>query len=233
MPNKTPDAFVEMFEDPERARHYSDGPVKFTPGFSDMHNMVNILLRERATNDAEILVHGAGGGLELEALAGANPNWRFAGVDPAKPMLDEAAMRLAPVMDRIELHHGYIDSAPAGPFDAATSLLTLHFLDADERVATIRKIVQRLKSGAPFVAVHSSFPQSEPDRALWLSRYEAFALTSGVDPDMAAGAHQAVATMTTMFEPEQDVQIMKDAGLTSVSMFYAAFTWRGWVGYAA
>ena len=223
--------FVEMFNDPERVQAYADGPAKFTPGFADMHRMVSVLIRERAGSQASVLVHGAGGGLELEALAKANPDWTFAGIDPAKPMLDAAERRLGQRMDRVNLHHGYIDTAPEGPFDAATSLLTLHFLEVDERVETVREITQRLKSGAPFVAVHSSFPQAEPERELWMSRYEGFALASGVDQEMAQGARQAVTAMSTMLEPHQDMQILERAGLIDVQGFYSAFTWRGWVGY--
>jgi tRNA (cmo5U34)-methyltransferase len=32
--------------------------------------------------------------------------------------------------------------------------------------------------------------------------------------------------------PEQDEAILRDAGFTHASLFYAAFTWRGWVAYA-
>ncbi len=194
--------------------------------------MTNVLLSECVTDNASVLVHGCGGGLELEAFANHNPTWILVGVDPAKPMLDEASARLSEHMDRVFLHHGFIDTAPSGPFDAATSLLTLHFLPTEERVATIRKIAERLKPGAPFIAVHSSFPQDESARALWMSRYEAFAVASGVDPDMAQNARQAVEAMTTIYEPEQDMNMMTEAGLERVSLFYTGFTWAGWVGYA-
>jgi tRNA (cmo5U34)-methyltransferase len=32
--------------------------------------------------------------------------------------------------------------------------------------------------------------------------------------------------------PEQDQAILEDAGFSDVTLFYAAFTWRGWVAYA-
>ena len=223
--------FLSAFQDSEWVRNYSDGPKKFTPGFQDVHKMVNVLIQERAPGNARILVHGAGGGLELEAMADANPSWRFVGVDPAKPMLDIAEARLAHVMERVNLHHGLIESAPSGPFDGATSLLTLHFLEARERVETVRKIVGRLKSGAPFVAVHSSLP-SAANQDTWMSRYEAFAVASGVEPDSARQARDAVASMSTVFESSVDIQILEDAGLTGVTTFYSAFTWSGWIGYA-
>ena len=35
-----------------------------------------------------------------------------------------------------------------------------------------------------------------------------------------------------MRSPEQDETVLRDAGFSDVSLFYAAFTWGGWVGYA-
>ncbi|MEM7218003.1 MAG: class I SAM-dependent methyltransferase [Pseudomonadota bacterium] len=233
MTSEVQNHFLRAFEDPDWVQSYSDGPVKFTPGFLDVHKMVNILLQERVPKEAQILVHGAGGGLELEALADVNPTWRFVGVDPSKPMLDVAEARLAPVMDRVTMHHGFIESAPTGPFDGATSLLTLHFLEASERIDTVRKIVGRLKPGAPFVAVHTSLPAAQANKDVWWSRYQAFAIASGVDPDRACQAREAVASMPTVYDAHVDIQILEDAGLIGVSTFYSAFTWRGWIGYAA
>lgn len=232
MGDNSKDPFLEMFEDAERVSTYADGPPRFTPGFFDMHRMTGVLIRERVPDDARILVHGCGGGLELETFARENAGWRLTGVDPAEPMLEQARLRLGSLSGRVDLHHGYIDSAPDGPFDAATSLLTLHFLDFEARVKTVRGILQRLKSGAPLVVVHSSIPEDDQGRDTWLSRYQNFAIASGVDPDMANGARQAVEASSTMLNPEQDVDVLNEAGLTNVSVFYTAFTWRGWVGYA-
>ncbi len=224
--------FLEMFNDPEQAARYADGPAKFMPGFFDVHRMAGVLLRERAPRNAHVLAHGAGGGLELEAFARQNENWTFLGVDPAQPMLDEARRRLGPLIERVSLHHGFIEDAPKGPFDAATSLLTLHFLDAETRERTVSEIVQRLKPGAPFVAAHCSFSQTPTEREAWLSRYREFAKASGADAEMAENARMAVAEMMTLLDPGADKAILRAAGLSGVTQFYAAFTWRGWFGYA-
>lgn len=220
------------FSDPQSVARYAEGPPRFVPGFSDLHRMTTILLGERAPREARVLVLGAGGGLELKALAEAHPGWTFDGVDPAAEMLKQAVRTLGPLAPRARLHEGYIDDAPEGPFDAATCLLTLHFLPPEERQRTAREIRKRLKPGAPFVAAHSSFPQGEGERALWLSRYAAFAVASGTDPALAQKARAAVAAHLNIFTPEQDEAILRDAGFSDVSLFYAAFTWRGWVASA-
>lgn len=128
------------FSDREAVAHYAEGPRRFVPGLSDLHRMTAILLGERAPPDAKVLVLGAGGGLELKALAEAHPDWTFVGVDPAKAMLELAEKTLGPLAARVHLVEGYIDDAPEGPFDAATCLLTLHFLEDAERRRTAGEI---------------------------------------------------------------------------------------------
>ncbi|MBA4033483.1 MAG: methyltransferase [Bradyrhizobium sp.] len=221
-----------MLRDAAARPWYAEGPPRFVPGYADLHRMTRILLAEWTAPDAQVLVLGAGGGLELKALAEAEPHWRFVGVDPAAAMLELAERTLGPSSARVQLQQGYIDDAPDGPFDAATCLLTLHFLDADERRRTAREIHRRLKPGAPFVAAHSSFPQADSDRGRWLSRYAAYAIASGADPEKANTARAAVDANLSLLTPEQDARILSEAGFRDVEMFYAAFTWRGWIGYA-
>ncbi|MDO8420624.1 MAG: class I SAM-dependent methyltransferase [Parvibaculum sp.] len=224
--------FIKSFSDAAAIANYHEGPPRFMPGIEAMRSMTSILLAEVAPDDARVLVLGAGGGMEIKTLATAHPGWSFVGVDPAKAMLDLAERTLGPLMNRVELVHGYIDDAPAGPFDAATCLLTLHFLDAPTRVHTLRAIHQRLKSGAPFVAAHSSFPQDAASRPVWLKRYAAFAIASGADPEQANGAREAVGANLALFDPERDEDLMRESGFADPELFYAAFTWRGWIAHA-
>lgn len=224
--------FLEMFSDRERIANYAEGPRRFTPGLDAVHRMTGILLGERAPADAHVLVLGAGGGLELKALARAHPGWRFTGVDPAGPMLDLARETMGADIGRAELVQGYIDDAPAGPFDAATCLLTLHFVGRDERVRTLREMHARLKPGAPLVVVHSSFPQDEPARTRWLARYAAYAVASGADPAQTEQARAAVSASLALLTPQDDEQCLSMSGFNDVELFYSAFTWRGWVATA-
>jgi tRNA (cmo5U34)-methyltransferase len=225
-------ALLAHFSDPAAVTRYAEGPPRFVPGFADLHRMTHILLAEQAAQEARVLVLGAGGGLELKALAEVEPRWRFVGIDPAAEMLKLAERTLGQFNARVQLQQGYINDAPDGPFDAATCLLTLHFLDVDERRRTAREIHRRLRPGAPFVAAHSSFPQADGDRARWLSRYAAYAIASGADPNQANNARAAVEAHLNLLSPDHDAQILREAGFRDVELFYAAFTWRGWVGYA-
>lgn len=223
---------MDPFSDPEAVGRYAEGPPRLVPGYESLLRMTTVLLAERAPKEARVLVVGAGGGLELKAMAEAQPGWRFDGVDPAPEMLKLAERTLGPLASRATLHCGTIDAAPAGPFDAATCLLTFHFLTREERLRTLTEICRRLRPGASFVAAHFSVPQGPGERALWLSRYTAFAIASGIDPDRVANARAAIDAQLTLFTPEEDEAILREAGFAQVSLFYAGFTFRGWVGYA-
>lgn len=222
---------LKSFSDPQAVAKYTDGPVRFVPGFADLHRMTGILLGEHTPADARVLVLGAGGGLELRALAEMHSGWTFEGVDPAAEMLKLAAKNLGPLAERVHFVEGYIQDATDGPFDAAACLLTLHFLEREERKQTLSEIVRRMKPGAPFVAAHSSFPQGDT-RALWLDRYAAFAVASGADPQATDRVRAAVDQNLSLLSPQEDEAVLREAGFKDVTPFYSAFTWRGWVARA-
>jgi len=163
------------YEDPEVVRRYAQGPTAFVPAYAHMQRMAAQLIRERIGDTGQVLVLGAGGGLELEAFAKLSPRWTFVGVDPAEAMLKAAQERTreAGASERVDWHHGYIFDAPAGPFDAATCLLTLHFVPDDgAKEHTLREIRRRPEAGRAVRtrgSVHRPRGAGRGDRAKSLS----------------------------------------------------------------
>jgi tRNA (cmo5U34)-methyltransferase len=221
---------MNAFSDPQAVARYADNPPRLVPGYADMQRMAMLLLAERAPDDAKVLVLGAGGGLEIKVFAEAQLGWTFVGVDPSAPMLDLARLTLGEFSARASLHQGFIDSAPAGPFDAAACILTLHFIERQERLRTLEEVRRRLKPGAPFVVAHYSIPQGELD--LWMSRFAAFAISSGIERSQAEKARSGIAERLPILSPEDDQQLLREAGFSGISLFYVGFTFRGWVAYA-
>jgi tRNA (cmo5U34)-methyltransferase len=211
---------------------YAEGPPRQVPGFLALHRMTSLLLAERMPANGRVLVLGAGGGLELNAFAAAHPDWSFDGVDPSADMLRLAEQMVRPHAARIRLHHGTIESAPAGPFDAATSLLTFHFIPRDQRLETLRQLHRRLKPGAPFVVAHISFPQAEPERSMWIARHVAFGAPEGTDAAQLENSRRAIGTRLSILAPEEEEAMLREAGFSNVSLFYAGLSFRGWVSYA-
>ncbi len=224
---------AHAFSDPDMVSRYTDEPPRRVPGYHAMHQMAAILLAENAPPDARVLVLGAGGGLELKTFAEANPGWSLDGVDPSAEMLKLAAKTLGPLTSRVRFTNGLIDDVSGGGFDAATSILTLHFLDAEERLRTATEVHRRLKPGAPFVVAHFSVPHDTAEEGeRWLSRYVEFCVASGISRTDAETARSAIDDQVPILSPDQDREILRQAGFTDITEFYTAFTFRGWVAYA-
>lgn len=222
---------ARTFDDPSAVAGYAERAKRQVPGFTDLQRMALLLLAEHAPGAADILVLGAGGGLELKLFAEMQTRWQLLGVDPSAEMLDLARVTMGPLQSRAELIEGTIDAAPLGPFDGAACLLTLHFLPRDERLRTLREVRRRLKPGAPFVAAHHSFAKDEQGRR-WLSRFAAFAVLNGVEAEKAAAMPAALADHLPALSPEEDEALFREAGFSDVALFYAALTFRGWVAMA-
>jgi tRNA (cmo5U34)-methyltransferase len=221
------------FSDAAAIGNYAERTARLVPGVHDLQKMAAVLVAESSPGPARVLVIGAGGGMELKALAQALPQAHLVGIDPSKPMLDLAATELGPLTARVEFHHGYTETAPLGPFDAATCLLTMHFLNVEERRATLKEIHRRLKPGATMVMAHLSFPQEpEEERQLWLSRYVAFAAASGVDAESVRKAASTIASTLTLLGPEQEEAMLEATGFKKPRLFYAGLAFRGWVAQA-
>lgn len=212
---------------------YADNTARLVPGLHDLHTMAGILLAERAPAEARVLVLGAGGGMELQAFAQRHAGWRFDGVDPSADMLRLARERLGPLASRVQWHEGYIDTAPEGPYDAASCLLTLHFLPLAARRQTLAQLHRRLKPGAPLVVAHHSFPTTDADKDLWLARYAAYAVASGAPAAQAQGSLATMKEKLPVLSPEQDAGLLQEAGFTDVTLFYCGLTFKGWAGYKA
>jgi tRNA (cmo5U34)-methyltransferase len=211
---------------------YAEGAFKQVPGLAGLHRMTELLLAERVPQAGRVLVLGAGGGVELRNLAAAHAGWAFDGVDPSESMLEAARLATVEFGDRVVLHRGTIEVAPEGPYDGATSLLVFHFVPIRERLETLRGLHRRLKSGAPLVLAHISFPQDAESRILWMKRHAAFAISNGVDPAHAESGRQAMLERLHLLAPEAEEAMLAEAGFAGVSLFYAGFDFRGWVAYA-
>ena len=129
---------------------------------------------------------------------------------------------------RIHIVLGLVDQAPAGPFDGATCLLTLHFLDRGERLRTLREIHRRMQPGARLVVAHHAPPEGNAER--WMARSVAFGADGNSDTAKTAAVGKLMTQRLPLLTPREEEELLRDAGFVDVELFYAAFSFRGWVG---
>ena len=223
------------FIEPERVKLYTEkGPPAFAPGHAGMLQMIGVLLAESMPEDGQVLVVGAGGGLETRYLAEVEPNWRFFGVDPAGPMIELARAVAGPIAgDRLTLIEGTVEDVPAGPFDAATCILVLGLIKDDgAKRALLEAVRHRLVPNAPFILVDQCIDRSAPDFQRRLNRYANYARRSNVDDETVAKAKAGVGALKSMVPDWRNEELLREAGFHDAEVFYAGMAWRGWVAYA-
>ena len=63
----------------------------------------------------------------------------------------------------------------------------------------------------------------------WLRRSAAFASVNGVLESRDEASITVMAEKLPAISPEDEVELLEAAGFTDVELFYAAFSFRGWV----
>ena len=224
------DKMAGLFKDPEHARTYAERPKKVIPGFDGLHRIMAQLIAE--ASPVNTLVVGGGGGLELQTLIRALPEGQFCAVDPSAEMIAQGKAYLGDPAS-VDWVEGYIYDAPEALFDAATCMLTLHFVPDDgAKLDTLKAIRGRLKPGAPFVIAHLSIDKNDPESGRRFDRYLKFASDSDLDPTVLKEAHERVRTQLNCIAPARDEELLREAGFSGVEPVFRGFYWCGWVAYA-
>ncbi len=152
------DTFKETIIDfeGELSDEYDESVSKIIPAFESIYELSQHLLMDSLDKEARILVAGAGTGKEIINSSRNNPHWSFTGFDPAKAMLAIARQKIAAASleNKISLIHGVIDDVAENDFDAATSILVMHFLPDDgSKLNFLKGIADKLKPGSLIILV--------------------------------------------------------------------------------
>lgn len=125
------------------------------PGIEAMYLLLRAIMEAELPNGGRLLLVGAGGGRELEALAPCTVGYSFTAVDPSPAMLSLARQyaEAAECAGRTRLVLGETRAVPADDLhDGATALLVMHFLPDDgSKLDFLRDIRARLLPGAPYL----------------------------------------------------------------------------------
>ncbi|KAM3114317.1 class I SAM-dependent methyltransferase [Phormidesmis sp. 146-33] len=206
------------------------------PGYDAMLAMLAALFQLYLTDDAHILVVGAGGGNEISSLSQTHLTWQFTGVDPSEKMLAVAQSKVdsLEIENRVRLYHGVVQELPIHLFNAATSLLVMHFLPDDgTKLDYLKAIAARLQPGSPFVLVDShGDKQSEVFKRLvdgWQKRAQMVGMESQRLSELADGVWQHIQCIPE----ERTLELLAQAGFVNITRFYTAFIFAGWVAFAA
>ncbi|MGL1933070.1 MAG: class I SAM-dependent methyltransferase [Desulfotalea sp.] len=216
----------------EFSNEYDDVAHKIVPAYHLIYELTQHLLRSKTNEEARILVAGSGKGKEIIDFAQNNPKWSFTGFDPAKPMLSIAREKVTALdmENRISFVNGLINDVTENNFDAATSILVMHFLPDDgQKLSFLKGIAQKLKPCATLVLVDlEGTIGSEEYNTLSAAWKNQQIFTRGDD-----------AKVLEEFElREKDVQcipqkrtesLLAEAGFIKIQKFFQAYLFGGYI----
>ncbi|MEO1763313.1 MAG: class I SAM-dependent methyltransferase [Cyanobacteria bacterium J06629_18] len=218
---------------PIAGTEYDDMAPLVLPGYQAMHQMVLACLRAKLSDEANLLVIGAGTGMELVKFAGGNSNWNILGVDPSENMLAVARDKIQQhgLSQQIELFQGYVnDLADNSNYDAATSILVMHFIPDDgSKLAFLKSIVSRIKASGIFILVDVFGEKGTDNFQELISLVKEFWQGTGISE---AKKNEILETMDNAVYPISEtrvLELLKEAGFCRVIRFYTGLWVGGWM----
>ncbi|WOE76380.1 class I SAM-dependent methyltransferase [Alterisphingorhabdus coralli] len=211
---------------------------KALPGADALYRLVLAQLEHSLDAQAHILVAGAGGGREIETLGASSRAFTITGFDPSEEMLRIARhyRELSSAKNRTGLVKGTISDleAPGAGFDAATSLLVMHFFPdepgPDGKLAYLRAIRQRIRPGAVFLLADVSYE----DEAAFDAMEPVFlrhAELAGLHHDVVASAPATIKAMPTI-SGSRTAELFGETGFSPPKLFFQTLWYRGWTATA-
>lgn len=202
------------------------------PGYEAMHTMALSILKSHLPKTANLLIVGAGTGMELIHYSQSNPQWSFLGIDPSANMLQIARTKIEQhnLSERITLQQTYTHELPSTPlYDAATSILVMHFIPDDSKLAFLQSVAQRLKQGAPFILVDIFGKKGAPEFERIITYIQSYWQEMG---RTEANIKEMIATFEKGIYPVEEARVyelLQQAGFTNVIRFYTGIWVGGWV----
>lgn len=205
------------------------------PGYEVMHTFVLACLRSCLSETANLLVVGAGGGMELIRLGQSNPKWQFLGVDPSAKMLAIAQQKITQhqLSQRIKLVQGYVQDLPNDlVYDAATSILVMHFIpDDNAKLTFLQSIAQRLKTSAPFILVDVFGTKESPELEQTIATIQAYWKETGLSEDKQKQLLENFNSRVYPLSEAKILELLQQAGFSRVIRFYTGLWVGGWMAF--
>ena len=216
----------------EWSNEYDDTAHKIIPAYHSIYELTQHLLRDKLNKEARILVAGAGTGKEIIDCSQNNPLWSFTGFDPAKPMLSIARKKVAAasLKNKISLVLGQIDDVAEKDFDAATSILVMHFLPDDgAKLNFLKAIADKLKPGAPIILVDLEGECGSDEYNIFNAAWKNQQLFTRGENDRVSKEFIIREKEVHFISQKRTESLLEEVGYFKIHKFFKAYLFGGYV----
>jgi len=214
------------------SNEYDDSAHKIIPAYDSIYELTQHLLKDKLNDAAKILVAGAGTGREIIDFAQKNPLWSFTGFDPAAPMLSIAREKVDSVSlgHRISFVQGLVNDVVERDFDAATSILVMHFLPDDgTKLNFLNDIAERLKTGAPIILVDLEGEIGTDEYATLNAGWKNQQYFKRGDDDNVKKEFRMRENEVQFISQNRIESLLREAGFINICKFFKAYLFGGYI----
>ena len=209
---------------------------KALPGADTLYTLMLAHIEIALPSGGRVLVVGAGGGREVEALLGSDMPFGVVGVDPSRDMLDIARWyaERGGRSDKVQLLQGLTDDIdkPAKGFDAATAMFVMQFLPDDDsdggKLAFLKAIRERLGQDGLLVHADVSVENCRDRIAPVFLRH---ARLAGLPEDAVSVGLKVIAAMPVVGAARTS-ELFQAAGFSAPALFFQTLWYRAWTARA-
>lgn len=218
---------------PIAGREYDNMAPSVLPGYQVMHQMALACLLAKLPEEANLLIVGAGTGMELVKFGKGNSNWQILGVEPSENMLTVAKNKIEQygLFQQVKLFQGYTKDLPeTSIYDAATSILVMHFIpDNGEKLAFLKSIASRMKSSSTFILVDVFGEKATDDFKQMISLMKEFWTEMGITEAKKVEILETMDQGVYPISEKRILELLEQAGFSNVIRFYTGLWVGGWM----
>lgn len=197
-----------------------------------LHLLMRLVLSDLPSK-AHVLNVGVGTGLELAALATANPGWSFVGVEPSSTMIEGARkiVEQQGLSERCSLFNGYLSEySSEEKFDAVVCLLVMHFVRPEDRREMYRDMASRLRPGGRLMITEISVDFDHPAYSELLKNWISMQAYMGEQdvPDLAAHITKQIREQLPVVAAQETEEMIRSSGFSEPVPFFQSFFIKGW-----
>lgn len=188
---------------------------RFIPRYDEMLDEAVRLIRDSMGSSGKFVDLGIGTGSLTERVFSAVPEAQIIGIDADPKMLEEAARRLAPNHEQLDLRlQDFFSELPTAQNAYFAALALHHVLGLSSKQALYRKIYDALLPGGLFVNADAMFDESDRIRRRWANH-----LTSAGFSEAEAFNHlESWRKEDNYFGLETELDLLRKAGFTELEV---------------
>lgn len=218
---------VKRFND--RAKEYDNDIETIIPGYSNLHQLITYILKNRLSKRARILIAGTGTSREAITLAFENKGWNFVAFDQAEEMIKVSAKKIQKqkLGKQIKLVHGKVNNVDDVGFDAATSVLVMHFIK--NKKSFLNEIYKRIKPGGSFILVDICGNKRSGEFNDLLSYWVDFQKDNRLDRENIAQTVNHIKNDLRVISEKRTLTLLGDTGFKNTRHFYKSLLINGFI----